>query len=93
MRLTQMLEPDNWDLRQAKKLCGLEPTMSGYDAVAAVYQNGGIEPEGLDAASDRPDLLATMDLRIERVRHKRTDWRVSNGRTCGGDGALPCYTW
>jgi hypothetical protein len=70
LRLGQMVEADDWDCLETKKLRRLVAPVTGDDLTAFVDQNGRVEAEGVDASRNRPHLDPTVLARIARIRAK-----------------------
>jgi hypothetical protein len=70
LRLGQMVEADDWDCLETKKLRRLVAPVTGDDLTAFVDQNGRVEAEGVDASRNRPHLDPAVLARIARIRAK-----------------------
>ena len=79
----QMIEGERWHLGPAELAAGEQSAVPADHLVVAIGQDRNVEPEGLDAVGDLPDLLFAVEPRVRGVQLQFFDRPVDHVQKLG----------
>ena len=78
-----MIEGESWHRGPAELAAGEQPAMPANHLVVAIGQDRNVEPEGLDAVGDLPDLLFAVEPRVRGIQLQFFDRPVDHVQKLG----------
>ena len=79
----QMIEGERWHLGPAELAAGEQSAVPADHLVVAIGQDRNVEPEGLDAVGDLPDLLFAVEPRVRGIQLEFFDRPIDHVQKLG----------